>query len=417
MAKRTRGARVGGTSARRTKRWTVLVWIAGDNDLDPHGLTDIREMKRVGSTDDVDVVVQIDRAGRTGARRYHIRKGTELPSDVVARLPETNTGDPRTAIDFFTWGMRRYPSERVMAVIWNHGSGIDETDVYERAARRRVEVPRGHVRRITTSKLRRALFASTVDHAISTRAIAFDDTSGDFLDNAELAQVLAEVTRRAGRPLDIVALDACLMNMIEVSYELRRYAGCIVASEETEPVRGWPWNKVLGALVARPTMSAVELARQSVKHYLASYRAADGVTHSAVDVARVDGLAKAVDALAAACIPTLKSAADFAAFSKAARSAQRYDTRDFVDLGDLCRQLQARSARPRVKAAAARVLDRLLGDEPFVLASGHKGRDVVRSTGTSIYFPIVGDAHVAYGRLAFAKKTRWDRLIDAYRSA
>lgn len=404
-------------SDRKGKRWTVLVWIAGDNDLDPHGLTDIREMKRVGSTDDVDVVVQIDRAGRTGARRYHVRKGTKLASDVVARLPETNTGDPRTAIDFFSWGLREYPAERVMAVIWNHGSGIDETDVYERAARRRIEVPRGHVRRITTSKLRRSLFGSTVDHAISTRAIAFDDTSGDFLDNAELARVLAEVTRRAGRPLDVLALDACLMNMIEVGYELRRHARCMVASEETEPVRGWPWSAVLGALAARPTMTAADFARESVRHYLASYRAADGVTHSAVDLARVSAVAKAVDALAAACIPTLKNAVGFAAFSKAARSAQRYDTRDFVDLGDLCRELQHRSGHPRVRAAAAKVLDRLLGDEPFALASGHKGRDVARSTGTSIYLPVVGDAHVAYGRLAFAKDTRWDRLIDAYRSA
>ena len=39
------------------KRWTMLAWIAGDNNLDSYGLNDIKEMKRIGSTKDVDVVV------------------------------------------------------------------------------------------------------------------------------------------------------------------------------------------------------------------------------------------------------------------------------------------------------------------------------------------------------------------------
>ena len=38
------------------------------------------------------------------------------------------------AIDFFTWALTAWPSEKVLAVIWNHGSGIDEADIYARAA-------------------------------------------------------------------------------------------------------------------------------------------------------------------------------------------------------------------------------------------------------------------------------------------
>jgi len=124
------------TKTKTPKRWTVLVWIAGDNNLDSYGLSDIKEMKRTGSTSAVDVAVQFDRRGDGKTYRYHLRKGTTLASDVVGKLGETNTGDPAVAIDFFTWGMRQYPSEKVLAVIWNHGSGIDEADVYARARRR-----------------------------------------------------------------------------------------------------------------------------------------------------------------------------------------------------------------------------------------------------------------------------------------
>src|SRR5437867_933962 len=124
------------------KRWTVLAWIAGDNNLDSYGLADIKEMKEIGSTSTVDVVAQFDRSGNGKTYRYHLRKGTPLTADVVDTLGETDTGDPKVASDFFTWGMREYPSEKVLAVIWNHGSGIDEADVYARAKERGIRIER-----------------------------------------------------------------------------------------------------------------------------------------------------------------------------------------------------------------------------------------------------------------------------------
>ena len=80
--------------------WTVLVWIAGDNNLDTFGLKDMKEMKKVGSTSSLNIVTQFDRAGTGGTRRYFLRKGTSLSADIVQSLGETNTGDPRLAIDF-----------------------------------------------------------------------------------------------------------------------------------------------------------------------------------------------------------------------------------------------------------------------------------------------------------------------------
>src|SRR6266498_5914466 len=87
------------SKTKATKRWTVLAWIAGDNNLDSYGLSDIKEMKRVGSTKDVDVVAQFDRRGNGKTYRYHLRKGTPLASDVVQELGETDCGDPAVAID------------------------------------------------------------------------------------------------------------------------------------------------------------------------------------------------------------------------------------------------------------------------------------------------------------------------------
>src|SRR6266480_3102104 len=162
------------------RKWTVAVWVAGDNNLDSFGATDLGEMKRVGSSDDVAVVAQFDRMGDEQTRRYFLRADTPLDEDVVDELGETNTGDPAVAIDFFTWALTAWPSEKVLAVIWNHGSGIDEADIYARAATRglRVErapgpsdgaIPRARVREVASSGHRRALFATTLEKAVHSR--------------------------------------------------------------------------------------------------------------------------------------------------------------------------------------------------------------------------------------------------------
>ena len=409
------------------KNWTILVWIAGDNDLSDFGAIDLAELKQVGSGAKVNLVAQYDRSGTTGTRRFFLRKGTTLEADVVADLGETNTGDPKVAIDFFTWGIRTYPSKHVMCVLWNHGSGIDETDIYARAralgptGRAGVAVApltRNHARAIAASGMSRALFASTIDQAVRSKAIAYDDTSRDFLDNMELAKVVATVVRNTGRKIDVIGFDACLMNMLEIGYQLRGSASYLVGSEETEPGDGWPYDKVAAATTRAASSTPARLAAAIVRTYVASYAKdpnEDRVTQSAVDLARADALTKAVDGLASACIANLQAASDYMAFSQSVNGALRFEMRDFVDLGDLCKRLAGRSTNDEVVAAAKAVTAALSGPRGFVVSRGHKGAGVAAATGTTIYFPLAGDVHVAYDQLDFARRTRWPELIARFR--
>jgi hypothetical protein len=404
------------------KAWTVLVWMAGDNDLEDYATSDLGELKRVGTSERVDVVVQLDSMRDDHTRRYHVRAGTPVEEDVVADLGETNTGDPRVAIDFFTWGIKKYPAQRYLLVMWNHGSGIDEEDVYRRARARGLAVarrgpanahavPRSRVRAVASRRYRRALFSSTIEAAVGRRAIAYDDTARDFLDNLELEKVLDEVRRRTGRRVDVLGFDACLMNMVEIAYQLRSDVDYIVGSQELEPGDGWPYDTVLKALTAQPAMTPRQLGELIVRQYVASYTG-DDVTQSLLDVGRVAAAAEAVDGLARALVKAVAHPVEFKAAAQALARAQRYDTKDFLDLGDLCARLRAATRSAPVKAAADAVTRVLAGTSGLVVAEKHKGTSVARSHGVSIYFPR-GDATVAYDRLDFAKKTRWDAFIDA----
>jgi hypothetical protein len=417
-ARRTASRRPSG-EPRAAKPWTVLVWIAGDNDLERFGHKDLEEMKRVGSTDEVNLVAQFDSMSDDRTRRYFLRRHTRVEQDVVAVLDETNTGDPAVATEFFVWGMTQYPSDRVLLVIWNHGSGIDETDVYRRAAARGLSVerhatrggkrvPRSHVRTMLASRFRRALFGTTLDEAMQDRGIAYDDTARDFLDTAELQRVLADVTRRTGRPIDLLGFDACLMNMVEIAHQLRRSARLIVASEEVEPGDGWPYHRVVADLAAKPAMSAAELGDVIVRRYVAAY-ASESVTMSVVDTARTTDVASRVDGLAAALITALKSVPEFAAITRAMNAAQRFDMDEFVDLGDFCRELLKRSKADTVRAQAQATLDALPG---LVVSEAHKGAGVSDAHGVAIYLPRAAPSRT-YTRLDFSKDTRWDEFLRA----
>lgn len=414
---------MGSGSVDRPRAWTVAVWVAGDNNLDSFGSKDLTELKKVGSSEAIAVVAQFDRVGtQQHTRRYELHAGTPLEDDAVDDLGETDTGDPKVAIDFFTWAIEKWPSEKVLAVIWNHGSGIDETDIYARARDR--GLPRGRVRSIAASGYRRALFSTTIEEVVAdaaeggVRGIAYDDSARDFLDNKELKRVLAEVTKKTKRRIDILGFDACLMNMVEVAYELKDSVDVIVGSEQVEPGNGWPYQAQLETLAASPAASALEVAPKLVENYVESYKGSgESVTQSAVDVSRVDGVAEAARALAEACIPLLPDPVGFAHVSRASKNAQRFETKDFADFGDLSKRLGDGASSAAVRGAAKSVQDALFTGSPFVLASKADGASVSRSTGTAVYFPIVGDVHVVYDDLDFAHASDWGSFITAYQKA
>src|SRR5690606_38228930 len=91
-------------------KWTFMVYMAGDNNLSDAGDTDLEEMMKVGSNENVNVVVEFDNAGELGTNRYLIQKGSE--NEPVESLGETDCGDPEVLNNFISWTVDRYPAER-----------------------------------------------------------------------------------------------------------------------------------------------------------------------------------------------------------------------------------------------------------------------------------------------------------------
>ncbi len=416
------------------KAWTVMVYLAGDNNLDSAGLVDLGEMKKVGSNDHLNIIAQFDRSkGRGETRRFYLRKGSKLEKDAVGNLGETNMGDPKVLQDFLTWGAKNYPANHYMVVIWNHGAGWDDENIYRsmgRVLKRGVDykgesvgprtrgasrgVPLGHVRAIARRPFKRALFSSTVHSAVRTRAIAFDDDAQDFLDNIEMKRVLVAAKKPFGGKIDVLGMDACLMSMLEVAYQVRSAASVMVGSQEVEPGEGWPYDTILKAIAAKPEMKPADIGKMVVGRYLASYKESDGVTQAALDLSVSTNVEKAVDKLADVLLKSLSDSQKLFAITRARKSVQTYDTAAYIDLVHFCRLLKKLMTDSALQDACDAVERE--GIAPFVLAAGSKGAALANSNGVSIYFP-EDKVSPLYGELDFARDNKWNEFLQAYLKA
>ena len=180
-------------------------------------------------------------------------------------MGETNTGDPTVLESFAHWGIANYPAEHYMLVLWNHGAGWDDTNIYRTARALNLDIERKgksvlrservknvvggamttqQARQISEKGFHRALFRTTVENAMHSKAIAFDDNAQDFLDNVETQRVMSAIQKSLGHKLDVLGMDACLMSMAEVAYQVRADVAFMVGSEQTEPNDGCGKEKV-----------------------------------------------------------------------------------------------------------------------------------------------------------------------------
>jgi hypothetical protein len=410
---------------KKKAKWTFMVYLAGDNNLSAAGDKDMDEMRKVGSTDEVHIVAEFDNAGDRGTRRFHVQK--DGVDETVVKMGETDSGSPEVLLDFVKWSRKNYPADHYALVLWNHGGGWEPSEVERIAEKVRSAdfcLREAHERR--TSSLGKAFFRTTVAEiyglpSVAERAIASDDGSGHSLDTIELGKVLEKTKQILGQKLDLLGMDACLMSNLEVAYQTRPFVDYVVASEEDEPNDGWPYDAVLGKLVAQADVSPEGLAKQIVDAYVQSYidRGYTGaVTQSALDLSQIDALVNPLDVLSDAIIAHLPRARR--EIGEALYNTTAHFWRGTLwDIAQFGMALAGETKDDVVRQAAKAVRDALQPQSnAFVIAERHNGSKVQHCGGVTIYLPprILHKVSRHYKELDYAKH-RWLAMLEAYHSA
>lgn len=364
----------------QTKKWTVLVYMNAANDLFSFSQQDLNEMEQVAQNSDVRFVVQWKQSQSlypsssfNGTRRYLVKPDTSsaIASELLIDMgTNVDMGSKDTLSEFIAWGNTFYPGERTVLIIWNHGNGW----------RRR-----------------------PANDAWITRAVSYDDETGNSIQIWELTQALGK-TR-----FDILAWDASLMQMLEVAYEVKDNADYVVGSEESPPGEGYPYHLVFDNFRDNPDASTATLSKAFVDGMLEYPEyASRKITQSVLDTSKLNALATAVDSLASQLIANSGSLSS--AVQTARVQAQSYSptsSRIYRDLVDLCLKLEAQTSIPAVDDACAVVRSAV---DDAVVWEGHNSNSA-NSTGISIDFSsggVFGSSASDYAQLRFGAQTLWD---------
>ncbi|MEB3788127.1 MAG: clostripain-related cysteine peptidase [Desulfurococcales archaeon] len=367
------------------RSWTILVYMAADNDLEPFSLTDLDEIEHglASGSGGVTVVALVDRSPSdyeyenlppdvsaivenspawSGARIVLVEPDTR--TGVVSRFVEdwgnVNTGDPALLARFITYAVSNYPADHYALVIWDHGGGP-------------------------------GYFAIDFGHR-------------DVLTLRELADALES----ARVHFDLIGFDACLMGTVEAAYEVRNFADYMVASEETEPGLGWPYHYIIGGLTSNPSMSPRSLATMIVDEYIRFYQEIDmpGVTLSAVDLSvfRDNDIAGATRTF----IEDARNALE--AVKNARIRAQEFGGGDDPTTG--ANQVDAIGLLDGVSggiASAGQLRDLL---ESAIVSSRAYGDSVSGARGLSIHYPLRYDKGLYVEIASFGVDSGWAGFLE-----
>jgi hypothetical protein len=417
----------GGTSSNpTTQTWTVLLYQNADDEvLEQDIYIDFNEAERVGSTDRVKIVSQLDRfaGGFRGdgnwnsTRRYLITRDDDLYAIGSRALAEgeSNMADGDTLVDFIKWGVENYPADRYALILSDHGMGW----------------PGGW-----NDPTARGRGADDVPIA---------EAFGDLLYVNELDRSLDRAIRETGiGQFELIGFDACLMSHVEVFAAVQPYGRYSVASQEVEPGLGWAYSAFLGELTNNPGMDGRALSTAIVNSYIvgdqrildeqarADYTGrrvnaeavaaatAANATLAAVDLARIPAVLRALDDFAVAA-----GEADPRQVARARTYAQSFESifgkevpPSYIDLAHFAALTVQATNDPAIAEATKKLLS-AMGEAVIAETSGPERPGAY---GLSIYFPnsqLFRNALAGYESYTsvaqrFAENSLWDDFLVAH---
>lgn len=367
----------------RMKEWTMLVFLNGHNNLDNFGTLNMNQMEAVGSTDQVNVVVQWATMKASSTKRYYITKDNDLSrvtSPAVDDPGLVDMGKRQSLVEFVRWAKAKYPAKRYLIDVWNHGSGW------------------------------RKEFSG-----ISAKDISYDDRFNSQMTTEELGLAMKEIEQVLGQKVDIYASDACLMAMAEVAGEMAPHIRYFVGSQDLEPGEGWPYKEFLTEVTNNPSADAPDVAKALVQTFYASYSAGgsnpkNDVTMSAWNMAEWGNFTSAVRELGAsiASLPASSRSKN----QRSINGSENYYESDYRDLQDFVAQLKRNGMSTTVNLAA----DTVGAAMRNLVVSNARSSSYRAAHGLSIWLPNYPATYRnyidRYRGMIFDRETSWSQMLD-----
>ncbi|HEX7333909.1 MAG TPA: clostripain-related cysteine peptidase [Pyrinomonadaceae bacterium] len=214
-----------------SKEWTIMVFCAGDNELSPIIVSQLKDLKDAGHHKDVNVLVYFDanekgvptrvyRINQNGRNCHSQRSYTyvdNLASDNVKINPEAGPAARKL------WEILDDPFEK---------EAEEALSAFLKFCRE--QYPAKHFALVL------------VGHGMIVANDAF--LPDEFPLSSITLRGLGKNIDGFGGNLELLGLHSCSMSAVEVAYELKGKAKYMIASEGPSYVQGWPYRKLLQKL-------------------------------------------------------------------------------------------------------------------------------------------------------------------------
>jgi hypothetical protein len=374
-----------------TVDWTVLAYLDGDNDLEWGAAHNVEELETVGSTSQVDIVAQLDRGTNSsltwdGCRCGQIEPNTDdiknanglvqpmASLDSAASMGQVNMGDPTQLTKFIEWGVQNYPANHYLLILYDHGSGL--------------------------------------------YGLCYDQTANCSISIDGLGSALANT----GTRMDVLALDACLMDQEDIIPQVEPNCNVFVGSEVLEPCPGFSGLGWLADLAAGPSMTAAHLGADIVEKYGAQYGPSSSTALAAIDMSKQPALIASLDAFGQAAV----AAADWGVISTAEADSNPAQIGDDVDLGTFLQDV-ALFAGPSSQVYNASLLNAAnAADKAYnasIIPKNYGGSNSEGCTGINIMVPkngtilgtlASGAGYTAQDLTFLADAPHWLAFVEAF---
>ncbi|GIM28042.1 hypothetical protein CPJCM30710_07080 [Clostridium polyendosporum] len=196
-----------------TKKWTILIYADGNNEMNDTMYNAMLACKKAGSNKNINVIMQIGLINNnenkysdiwSGVRRYYIKRNNPL---LIEDLGKVNMADPNSLYKFIKWGMENYKAEQYMLILSGHGADF---------------------------------VGCLTDLSLNVPYI---------MGIPEMIKAINSIKENSKDKIDVLVLDMCYMNSIEIIYELGKAEDTVVKSMVTytdyAPYEGLSYDKLI----------------------------------------------------------------------------------------------------------------------------------------------------------------------------
>lgn len=378
-------------------KWVFMVYLDAANNLEDAGVADFNEMIK-GSKgipgSDLVILVLMDRikgystadGDWTNTRLYKITNGKAIIISNTINGQNTdgtadfNMGNWTNLKGFIQYCITNYSSsyDYFLLDLWNHGGG----------------------------------WRADIESQVPRKAVCWDEESGD--DTLYMDEVQQALSGALGsKKLSVVYMDACLMQMIEVAYEIKDYTKYFVASEETVPGNGGDYVDILQRLKklfddrkATPYMVSYEI----VSSYRAQYYATSDTTLSALNLEKLPELIKAINVFSENL--TKQSGSKIKEIRSSVKDYTYNDQADLYHFAKLCNEKISGGV-----GGASTVMETI---DAMIVKEYHHASSMAGSYGLAIYFPrtpseVTTEYTANTHSIDFISDTKWNDFIKWYK--